>query len=87
MDFVRHADLVIRFEKLQDGFNEFLHHIGEKEEISVFQHNVTEARIERPDKQVTRKRRYTEYYDDATVAAVERLYKPVIDRFHYKFGD
>lgn len=94
MEFIRHADLVIRFESLQQGFDEFLHRIGVKERIPVFEHNVTPARqdpsAESPattPTETARKKRYTEYYDDPTVAAVSRLYAPVIERFGYRFGD
>ncbi|MFZ5550549.1 MAG: sulfotransferase family 2 domain-containing protein [Pseudomonadota bacterium] len=94
MEFIRHADLVIRFEALQDGFDEFLRRIGVSERIPVFEHNVTSARLEADDGAAmtaapvpTRKKRYTEYYDDRTIEAVSRLYAPVIERFGYRFGE
>lgn len=97
MEFIRHADLVIRFESLQQGFDEFLHRIGVSERIPVFEHNVTGARLD-PAVEVpsaapaemaasARKKRYTEYYDERTIEAVSRLYAPVIERFGYRFGD
>lgn len=46
LEFIRHADLVIRFESLQKGFDEFLHRIGVSERIPVFEHNVTGARLD-----------------------------------------
>lgn len=94
MEFIRHADLVIRFESLQQGFDEFLHRIGVSERIPVFEHNVTVARQE-PVAQApsvtpaatASKKRYTEYYDERAVESVSRLYAPVIERFGYRFGD
>lgn len=88
LEFLDHADLVIRFERLQEGFDEFLRHIGVTEPMSVIEHNVTKARADKAGPAVKRKKKsYTEYYDDGCVAVVERLYEPILKRFNYRFGD
>lgn len=46
LEFLSHADLVIRFEALQEGFNEFLRHIGVTEPLSVTEYNITKGRAE-----------------------------------------
>jgi len=93
LEFLAHADLVIRFEALQQGFDEFLHRIGITEPMSVTEYNVTKARAEggaaAPDaaKVKRKKKNYTEYYDTECVALVEKLYEPILKRFNYRFGD
>jgi hypothetical protein len=87
LEFLGHADLVIRFEALQDGFNDFLRHIGVSEPMSVFEHNITKARADTATPEVKKKKKiYTEYYDSDSVAFVEKLYEPIIKRFNYRFG-
>lgn len=92
LEFLNHADLVIRFEALQAGFDEFLRHIGITEPMSVAEHNITKARAEggatAPDAGTLKKKKknYTEYYDDECVKVVEKLYEPVLTRFNYRFG-
>jgi hypothetical protein len=93
LEFLNHADLVIRFEALQEGFDEFLRHIGVAEPLSVTEYNITKGRAEggasAPDagKVKKKKKNYTEYYDTACVEVVEKLYEPIIKRFNYSFGD
>ena len=93
LEFLNHADLVIRFEALQEGFDEFLRHIGVSEPLSVTEYNITKGRAEggvaAPDagKVQKKKKNYTEYYDTACVEIVEKLYEPIIKRFNYRFGD
>jgi hypothetical protein len=33
-----------------------------------------------------KKKNYTEYYDPASIAVVEKLYEPILKRFDYRFG-
>lgn len=93
LEFLAHADLVIRFEALQEGFDEFLHKIGITEPLSVTEFNVTKGRAEggaaAPDatKVKKKKKNYTEYYDTECIEIVEKLYEPILKRFNYKFGD
>jgi hypothetical protein len=93
LEFLDHADLVIRFEALQEGFDEFLRHIGVSESLSVTEYNITKGRADggaaAPDagKVKKKKKNYTEYYDTACVEIVEKLYEPIINRFNYRFGD
>lgn len=92
LEFLAHADLVIRFEALQEGFDEFLRRIGITEPLSVTTFNVTRGRAEsgspaaeaEPPK--PKKKNYAEYYDPASVAIVERLYEPILKRFDYRFS-
>lgn len=93
LEFLDHADLVIRFEALQEGFDEFLRRIGVDEPLSIFEHNVTPGRADTGAAVATeaaaasrpKKKRYTEYYDADSVARVERLYAPILQRFDYRF--
>lgn len=92
LEFIRHADLVIRFESLQAGFDEFLAHIGHPEPLSVIEHNITEARKDATAKdpaaaptEVKRKKKYVDYYDEAGVATVQQMFAPIIERFGYRF--
>lgn len=93
LEFLAHADLVIRFESLQDGFDEFLRRVGIEERFSVTEYNVTKGRSDTseataaPDAPPKKKKKnYTEYYDPACIALVERLYEPILERFDYRFG-
>ena len=93
LEFLNHADLVIRFEALQEGFDEFMRRIGVTEPLSVTEYNITKGRAEggaeAPDagKVKKKKKNYTEYYDSTCVEVVEKLYEPILKRFNYKFGD
>jgi Sulfotransferase family len=91
MAFIEHADQVLRFEALQQGFDEFMQHIGVTEPLSVTEWNVTQARKDEqapvaPQVPKKKKKNYTEYYDDESVAFVQRLYEPILARFDYRFG-
>lgn len=93
LEFLNHADLVIRFEALQEGFDEFMRRIGVSEPLSVTEYNITKGRAEggaeAPDagKVKKKKKNYTEYYDSTCVEVVEKLYEPILKRFNYHFGD
>lgn len=91
LEFLDHADQVIRFEALQEGFDEFMRHIGVTEPLSVTEYNITKARADdkaasEPQAPKKKKKNYTEYYDDACVAFVQKLYEPILTRFDYRFG-
>jgi hypothetical protein len=92
LEFLAHADMVIRFEALQDGFDESLRHMGIKDRLSVTEFNVTKGRADSaeaavPDaKPAKKKKNYTEFYDTACIAMVERLYEPILKQFNYSFG-
>lgn len=75
------ADHVIRFEALQQGFDEVLGKLGVDRPIAIVRENVT---VERADGAA--RRHYTEYYDDASRDLVARAYAPIIERFGYEFG-
>lgn len=93
LDFLDHADHVIRFEAIQKGFDEFMQHIGVTEPLSVTEYNVTKARAAAgaasPDAATVKKKKkiYTEYYDETCIGVVQKLYAPILERFNYKFGD
>lgn len=92
LDFLAHADLVIRFESLQEGFDEFLRRVGVEERLSVTEYNVTQGRTETgaatvgQDAPPKKKKNYTEYYDPKCIAMAEKLYEPILKRFDYRFG-
>jgi hypothetical protein len=81
LEYLDHADYVIRFEALQAGFDEVLRRLGVAEPIAIMRENVTS---ERGAGEV--KRHYTEFYDDASRELVARAYAPIIERFGYQFG-
>ncbi|HJV70896.1 sulfotransferase family 2 domain-containing protein [Ideonella sp.] len=81
LEYLDHADYVIRFEALQAGFDEVLKRLGIAEAIPIVSENVTVERA-----QGSAKRHYTEFYDDASRALVSRVYAPIIERFGYSFG-
>lgn len=80
MVFLEHADFVIRFETLQQGFDEFLQRIGVKDNIQVYEHNVTTERVDSG-----KKRDYREFYDAASIELCGKLYAPIIEKFGYTF--
>jgi len=81
LEYLDHADYVIRFEALQAGFDEVLQRLGIDGPIPIVSENVTSER-----KQGGAKRHYTEFYDDASRALVARAYAPILERFDYRFG-
>ncbi|MDZ7813829.1 MAG: sulfotransferase family 2 domain-containing protein [Ideonella sp.] len=78
--YLEGADYVIRFERLQEGFDEVLRKIGVEGQHVVAPYNVTTERVEG-----SQKKDYRELYDDASKALVQKLYGPVLDRFGYSF--
>ncbi|HSI56122.1 MAG TPA: hypothetical protein VLA16_01115 [Ideonella sp.] len=92
-EFLDHADIVIRFEALQAGFDQVLDRIGVTKPVEIAPFNVTAERTaadagsgEAPPAEAAPKRHYTEFYDDTSRALVARVYAPVIERFGYTFG-
>lgn len=81
LDFLGHADFVIRFEALQQGFDEVQQKLGISPPIQVEEFNVTAARAESPQK----KRSYRDYYTPESVEIVTRMFAPVIEQFGYQF--
>jgi hypothetical protein len=81
LEYLDHADYVIRFEALQAGFDEVLARLGIEGPIPIARENVT---VERKDGE--RRRHYTEYYDEPSREWVTRAWAPVIERFGYTFG-
>ena len=81
LEYLDHADYVIRFEALQDGFNEVLSRLGVTDPIMIISENVTSERAEG-----TKKRHYTEFYDDASRDLVAKVDAPILERFGYRFG-
>lgn len=81
LDFLNHADYVIRFESLQEGFQEVLKRIGVEKPVEIVEFNVTAAREAAPKK----KRSYHDFYVEDSKAIVERMFAPMFERFGYKF--
>jgi hypothetical protein len=81
LEYLDHADHVIRFEALQSGFDEVLQRLGVAQPIGIVRENVTSERGQGGVKQ-----HYTEFYDDASRQLVARIYAPIIERFDYRFG-
>lgn len=89
LEFLAHADLVLRFESLAEGFREFQERVGIAEPVEIVQYNITQARAETTPaapEAPRKKRNYADFYDPASIALVEQLYAPVIERFGYRFG-
>lgn len=81
LEFLAHADYVIRFEALQDGFAEVVKRIGAPEPVEIIEFNITKAREEAPKK----KKSYKDYYNPESQAIVARMFAQVIERFGYQF--
>lgn len=80
MAFLDHADIVLRYEALQAGFNEFLARIGVTEPVLIEAYNVTTERAGGGEK-----KHYSSFYDDASRELVASFYAPVLTRFGYQF--
>lgn len=78
--YLDHADVVMRFEALQEGFEQVLDRLGVAERIEVAPRNVTGERQAEGSKQ-----HYTTYYDAAGRKLVEQVYAPLLERFGYTF--
>ena len=81
LEFLAHADYVIRFEALQEGFAEVVKRIGSPEPVEIVEFNITKAREEAPKK----KKSYKDYYTPEAQAIVVKMFGPVIERFGYQF--
>jgi hypothetical protein len=81
LEYLDHADHVIRFEALQAGFDEVVQRLGLPAPIPLVSENVTSERSGG-----TVKRHYTEYYDEPSRKLVSQVYAPIIERFGYRFG-
>lgn len=79
--YLDHADHVMRFEALQEGFDEVLKRLGVTEPIEVAPRNVTGERVSEGGK-----KHFTEYYDDTSRQLIEKVYAPLLERFGYSFG-
>lgn len=71
---VQGCDFIGRFESLQADFDLICNKLGIK-------------RKPLPQKNTTKHKHYTEYYDDETLEIVSKKYSADIKRFGYKFGD
>jgi hypothetical protein len=66
--------------------------MGIKDRLSVTEFNVTKGRADSAEaavpgaKPAKKKKNYTEFYDTACIAMVERLYEPILKQFNYSFG-
>lgn len=98
LEYLDHADVVIRFEALQQGFDEVMRRVGVNEPVLIAERNVTTERSvaapaqsgqgeqAEPAEPAPARRHYTEYYDARSRAMVGRVYAPIIERFGYEFG-
>lgn len=80
LEYLDHADYVIRFEALQEGFDEVVRRLGIADPITIISENVTSERSAG-----TKKSHFTDFYDDASRELVAKVYAPIIERFDYKF--
>lgn len=79
--YLDHANYVMRFEALQEGFDEVLKQLGVSQPIEVAPRNVTGERVAEGGK-----KHFTEYYDAASRQLIEKVYAPLLERFSYTFG-
>lgn len=80
LEYLDHADHIIRFEALQQGFDEVLQRLGVAQPVPIVAENVTSERAEQGER-----RHYSTYYDDDSRAWVAKAYAPIIERFGYRF--
>jgi hypothetical protein len=73
--YVDGVDFIMRFERLQEDFNEVVRHIGVNDPIEIPKINITRSK----------ERHYREYYTPRARAIVERVYAPDLERFGYSF--
>jgi Sulfotransferase family len=90
LEYLDHADHVIRFEALQEGFDEVVRRLGFKESIPLVSENVTSERGSAGETagagSSSKRKHYTEFYDEPSRVLVGRIYAPIIERFGYSFG-
>jgi hypothetical protein len=72
--YIDGADYVMRYERLQEDFNEVLRRLGASEPIVIPRHNVTEG-----------KDHYRAFYTPRARRIVERAFAPDLERFDYAF--
>lgn len=72
--YITSADYVMRFERLQEDFNEVLHRLGE-EPIEIPRLNVTQGRDDD----------YRTLFSPRTRKIVESVFAPDLERFWYEF--
>jgi hypothetical protein len=75
MRYADGADFVMRFERLQDDFDEAMMRIGVQEPMEIPKINVTRDR----------ERDYRDYYTPKARAIVERVFARDLERFDYSF--
>jgi hypothetical protein len=73
--YIEGADFVMRFERLEDDFNEAQRRLGVSKPIEIPHLNITEGR--EPD--------YRSYYSARSRRIVERAFTPDFERFEYCF--
>jgi hypothetical protein len=72
--YIEGADFVMRFEHLQEDFDEALRQLGVSPSIEIPKHNVTEGKDD-----------YRAYYTPKARRIVERAFAPDLERFGYTF--
>ena len=72
--YIDGADYVMRYERLQEDFNEVLRRLGVSEPIEIPRRNVTEGKDD-----------YRAYYTPRARRLVERAFEPDLERFNYSF--
>jgi hypothetical protein len=72
--YIDGADYVMRYEKLQEDFNEVLKRLGVSEPIEIPRRNVTEGKDD-----------YRAYYTPRARRLVESAFAPDLERFDYSF--
>ncbi|HEX9891561.1 MAG TPA: sulfotransferase family 2 domain-containing protein, partial [Actinomycetota bacterium] len=73
--YIDGADFLMRYERLQDDFDQALRHVGIDRPIEIPQTNVTAGR--HPD--------HRSYYTPRARAIVEKVFEPDLERFGYSF--
>ena len=69
-----YVDNILRFEYLEKDWNLMFERIGHKPP-------------KLPNKNVSKHKHYSEYYDDESREFIEQLFKKDIETFGYKFGE
>ncbi len=72
--YIKGADFVMRFERLQEDFDDALRQLGVSTPIEIPKHNVTEGKDD-----------YRAYYSPRARRIAERAFAPDLERFGYTF--